>query len=184
MYITANSRVAEYDINLLVQGPSKNIQIKPTSQPPLSENDIFSLLALGYTTHADQTLSSETQQKQAGIEALATITNQSQFNKKIQDTFGLTVQLAPSIDSTKNIAVPKVVVSKQIQKKINASYSRPLSGDNLTNEFKLQYLFNPNFSVNLNYQNSERNQQENIQNYNQNENGIFGSDVEYKLEFK
>lgn len=184
IYITANSRVAEYDINLLVQGSSKNVQIKPTSQPPLSENDIFSLLALGYTTRGDQTLSSEMQQRQAGIEALATITNQSQFNKKIQNTFGLTVQLAPSIDSTKNIAIPKVVVSKQLQKKLNASYSRPLSGDNLVNEFKLQYLFNPNFSVNLNYQNSERNQQENIQNYNQNESGILGSDVEYKLEFK
>lgn len=183
IYITANSRVAEYDISLLIQGPSKNIQIKPSSQPPLSENDIFSLLALGYTTQADQTLSSETQQNQAGIEALATITNSSQFNKKIQNTLGLTVQLAPSVDSTKNIAVPKVVVSKQLQKKLSASYSRPLSGD-LSNEFKLQYLFNPNFSVNLNYQNSERNQLENIQNYNQNENGVFGSDLEYKLEFK
>lgn len=184
IYASANARVSEYDINLLAQGPAKNVQIKPTSQPPLSEPDIFSLLALGYTTHADQTLSSETQQRQAGIEALATITNQSEINKKIQNTFGLTVQLAPSIDSTKNIAVPKVVVSKQLQKNLNASYSRPLTGDSLTNEVKLQYLFNPNFSVNLNYQNTENNQQQNIQNTNINESGVFGSDLEYKLEFK
>lgn len=186
LYITANSRVSDYDITLLVQGiPSKNMSIKPTSQPPLSEADIFSLLALGLTSSKmDQNLSSETQQKQTGLEVLAAISNQSQINKKFQEKFGLTVQLAPSVDSTKNIAVPKVVVSKKLQKNINASYSRPLGSESQAQEWKLQYLFNPNKSVILNYQNKDTTQQEQIRNSNTNDTGILGLDFEYKKEFK
>lgn len=186
VYMTANARVSEYDVNLLVQGvPSKSLVIKPTSQPPLSEPDIFSLLALGLTSSKmDQNLSSETQRTQTGLEVLSVISNQSQINKKFQEKFGLTVQLAPSVDSTKNIAVPKVVVSKKIQKNVNASYSRPLTGDTQNQEWKLQYLFNPNKSIILNYQNVESNQQDQTKNPNANDQGILGLDFEYKKEFK
>jgi translocation and assembly module TamB len=186
IYMTANSRVSDYDINLLVQGvPSKNLTIKPTSQPPLSESDIFSLLALGLTSSKlDQNLSSETQQQQTGLEIIATSVNQSQINKKFQEKFGLTVQLAPSVDSTKNIAVPKVVVSRKIQKNVNASYSRPLTGDTQNQEWKLQYLFNPNKSLILNYQNIESDKQDQLRNNTSNETGILGLDFEYKKEFK
>lgn len=184
VYMTANARVSDYDISLLVQGvPSKNLSIKPTSQPPLTEPDIFSLLALGLTSKTDQNLSSETQQKQTGLEVLAAISNQSTINKKFQEKFGLTLQLAPTVDSTKNIAVPKVVVSKKIQKNVNASYSRPLTGDTQNQEWKLQYLFNPNKSIILNYQNVESSQQE-TKNPNANDQGILGLDFEYKKEFK
>ena len=94
------------------------------------------------------------------------------------------MQLAPSVDSTRNIAVPKVVVSKNILKKLNASYARPLTGDNQNHEIKLHYLFNPNWSGILNYQNKETNDTDGtIQNLNQNE-GILGGDFEYKKEFK
>lgn len=185
IYITANSRVSDYDINLLVQGPAKNLSIQPTSQPPLSKDDIFSLLALGITSSKiDQNLSSETQQQQTGLEVLAAISNKSQLNKKIQEKLGLTVQLAPTVDSTKNIAVPKVVVSKKLQKNVNASFSRPLSGESQNQEWKLQYLFNANRSVILNYQNKEATQQEQIRNSNTNDTGVLGFDFEYKKEFK
>ena len=185
IYISALARVSDYDINILVQGPAKAPLIAATSQPPLSKGDIFSLLALGMTsTKMDQNLSSDLQQKQTEIEVIAALTNQSQFNKKIQQTLGLNVQLAPSVDSTRNIAVPKVVVSKQIIKKLNASYAKPLTGDQ-NQEVKLQYLFNPHWSGILNYQNKETNQQDlSPQNQNQNEKGILGGEFEYKKEFK
>ncbi len=186
IYISALARISDYDINLLVQGvPNKNMVLKPTSQPPLSEPDIFSLLALGMTsTKLDQNLSSKVQQEQTSIELLASITNQSTINKKIQEKLGLNVQLAPSVDSTRNIAVPKVVVSRKLLKKLNASYARPLSGDNQNHEVKLHYLFNPSWSGILNYQNKETSDRDTtLQKQNQNE-GVLGGDLEYKKEFK
>ncbi len=184
LYISANARVSDYDINLLVQGPAKNPAIKATSQPPLTEPDLFSLLALGVTSQTDQNLSSDTQQKQTGLEVLAALSNQSQFNKKIQEKLGLTVQLAPSIDSTKNIAVPKVVVSKKLSEKFNASYSKPFTGNDQNQEIKLQYLYNNNISLLLNYQNKDTIQQDQISNTNTNTKGIWGLDLEYRDEFK
>lgn len=184
LYISANARISDYDINLLIQGPAKNPLIKPTSQPPLSESDIFSLLALGVTSKSDQNLSSDTQQKQTGLEVLAAISNQSQLNKKIQEKLGLTVQLAPSIDSTKNIAVPKVVVSKKLSEKFNASYSKPFTGNDQNQEVKLQYLYNPKISLHLNYQNKDTIQQDQISNINTDSKGIWGLDLEYRNEFK
>jgi translocation and assembly module TamB len=80
IYISASARVSDYDISLLVQGLAKNLTITPTSQPPLSQNDIFTLLALGVTNQANQSLSSDTQQKQTGLEVLAALSNQSQLN--------------------------------------------------------------------------------------------------------
>lgn len=184
IYVTANARVSDYDINLLVQGmANKNLSIKPTSQPPLSENDIFSLLALGITNQ-NQNLSSDTQQKQTGLEVLAAISNQSQLNKKIQQKLGLNVQLAPSIDSTKNIAVPKVVVSKKISNKVNASYSKPFTGNDQNQEIKLQYLYNNTVSFHLNYQNKDTLQQDQISNANTVNKSILGLDLEYRDEFK
>lgn len=185
IFISASARVSDYDVNLLISGQAKNLSIKPTSQPPLSENDIFSLLALGFTSSKqDQNLTSETQQKQTGLEVIAALSNQSQFNKKVQEKLGLNVQIAPAVDSTKNIAVPKIVVSKKITKKVNASYSRPLTGSQQSNEVKLQWLFHPDYSLNLNYQNqTDANETSIIQN-NKNDTGNYGVDLEYKKEFK
>jgi translocation and assembly module TamB len=183
IYISASSRVSDYDISLLVQGLAKNLTITPTSQPPLSQNDIFTLLALG-VTNENQNLSSDTQQRQTGLEVLAAISNQSQLNKKIQEKLGLTLQLAPSIDSTKNIAVPKVVVSKKINKKINASYSKPFTGNDQNQEVKLQYLYNNNVSFQLNYQNIDTTEQDQITNSNNKNKSILGLDLEFRDEFK
>lgn len=185
IYITANARVTDYDINLLVQGRAKSLSIKPTSQPPLNENEIVTLLALGLTTaKQDQSLSSDTQTQQTGLEVLAALGNQSQFNKKIQEKLGLNVQLSPSIDSTKNIAVPKVIVSRKLGKKVNASYARPLTGTQESNEVKLQWLFHPDFSLNLNYQNQTVEEENNVIQNNANDKGFYGVDLEYKKEFK
>ena len=184
IFMNANARVSDYDINLQIQGPAKSLDIQPTSQPSLSREDIFSLLALGYTASKnDQVLSSDIQQKQTGLEVLAALSNQSELNKKLQQKLGLNVQLSPSIDSTRNIAVPKVTVSKKLSSKVTTSYSRPLTGDQQENEVRMQYLWSKDISLILNYQNQGADQQTNILQNNKNDTGIGGIDLEFKKEF-
>ena len=181
--ISSNARITDYDINLTVQGRAKSLDIKTTSQPFLSREDIISLLALGYiSSKSDQTLSSDAQQQQTGLEVLAALSNQSKLNKKLEQKLGLNVQLAPSIDSTRNIAVPKVIVSKKLNKKVTTSYSRPLTGDRQENEVRLQYLLQKNLSLILNYQN-QTNQQNSIIDNKKTDDGVGGIDLEYKKEF-
>ncbi|HEX4926006.1 MAG TPA: translocation/assembly module TamB domain-containing protein, partial [Bdellovibrionales bacterium] len=45
-----SKRTRQYEVNLLLQGTQKNTRITLTSQPPLEEHDIISLLALGVTS--------------------------------------------------------------------------------------------------------------------------------------
>ena len=183
--INAFGKVSDYDITLDILGTGKNPQITATSQPFLAEKDIFSLLALGYTeSQTNQTLSSEAQQTQTGLEVLSVIGNQSELSKKIQSRLGLNVQLAPSVDSTRNVAVPKVIVTKEINKKVQTSFSRTLTGDQQNNEVKLQWLFRPDTSVILNYQNQPRLQDDNIIYKEQNDIGVGDVGIEYKKEFK
>lgn len=184
IYINSNARISDYDINLIVQGKAKSLDIRPTSQPYLAREDIISLLALGYTSSKnDQALSSDVQQQQTGLEVLAALSNQSSLNKKLEQKLGLNVQLAPSIDSTRNIAVPKVIVSKKLNKKVTTSISRPLTGDSQESEVRLQYLWTRNWSVILNYQNQTNQQQNSILQNTQTDTGIGGIDLEFKKEF-
>lgn len=184
IYINSNARISDYDINLIVQGKAKSLDIRPTSQPYLSREDIISLLAIGYTASKnDQTISSDVQQQQTGLEVLAALSNQSSINKKLEQKLGLNVQLAPTIDSTRNIAVPKVIVSKKLNKKITTSISRPLTGDSQESEVRLQYLWTRNWSVILNYQNQTNQQQNSILQNTQTDTGIGGIDLEFKKEF-
>lgn len=181
--ISSNARISDYDVSLIAQGKAKNLDIKTTSQPYLSREDIISLLALGYTSSkSEQNLNSDLQQQQTGLEVLAALSNQSQINKKLEQKLGLNVQLTPSVDSTKNIAVPKVVVSKKLSKKVTTSYSRPLTGENQENEIRLQYLWRKDWSLILNYQNQTTQDNSIIQNK-KSDDGIGGIDLEFKKEF-
>lgn len=186
LYISANSRVNEYDINLLVQGPSKNLIVKTTSSPPLSEQDIFSLLALGVTSSKlDQSFSSNAQQQQTGYEIGSAIISQSGIDRQFREKLGVTFQFGSYFDSTKNITVPKITLSRNIRKKLDASFSRTLGEQNV-NEARLQYSINNNVSAIGSWQAKEV--QEGAggagSRFNQKETEILGIDLEYKKEFK
>jgi translocation and assembly module TamB len=184
LYISAQSRVSDYDINLLVQGPAKNLKnIRLTSVPPLSEQDIVSLLALGVTsTRMDQSVGSRDQAAQTGYELGFAIFSQT-VNKQFQDRLGVNVQFTSSFDSTRNISVPKVTVSRKLSNKVNASLSRAL-GEQDTNEAKLQYLINQNVSAIGSYQDTSNLQSQGINGGENRKENIFGLDLEFKKEFK
>jgi translocation and assembly module TamB len=184
LYVSATSRISDYDINLLAQGPAKNLRdIRLTSVPPLSEQDIVSLLALGVTsTRMDQAVGSREQAAQTGYELGFAIFSQT-VNKQFQDRLGLNVQFTSSFDSTRNISVPKMTVSRKISNKVNASLSRSL-GSEQSNEMKLQYLINQNVSAIGSYQDTSNPSSQGLATGEASRLNIFGLDLEFKKEFK
>ena len=64
--LDATARVENYDITIGVHGTSTSLKPTYRSEPPLTEADIFSLLALGKTQEEAQI--SSTQQTQAGTD--------------------------------------------------------------------------------------------------------------------
>jgi len=152
LFISAQTRVDNYDVSLLVQGSAKEPTILLSSQPPLSDNDLTSLLALGVTSSKMETVKSNFQQEQTRNEAFAAAFQSTGLSKKVQSATGFNVQLSNTFDTTRNISVPKFTVSRKLNKKTSASVAFPVTGDQKTPEGKVQYSLTDNFSVNGSYE--------------------------------
>lgn len=183
LFISAQTRIEDYDISLLVQGTAKDPTVRLSSQPPLAENDIISLLALGVTSAKLATVVSREQQTQTANEVFAAAFQSTGLTQKVQAATGFNVQLSNSFDTTRNISVPKFTISRRINQKTNATVAFPVTGDQKTPEGKLQYNLNDNFSINGSYE-TKKFEQSNTNTDIRETPSILGLDLEFKREFR
>lgn len=190
IYLTAKSRINEYDITILIQGPAKSITPRFSSTPPLSDRDIASLIALGVTSQGleRQVENTQTSKENSSEKNLATavggILTQSEVFRSIQDKTGVQVQLSSSYDDTKNVSVQKVTLSKKLTDRIKASATQ-VQGAKTAKEYSLQYSLTDNVSAIGRYE--DRSPSENpstIDSAARESQSIFGIDLEFKKEFK
>lgn len=184
LFLSARSRVQDYDISLIVQGLAKNPSLRLTSTPPLAENDIISLLALGITsTKLEQNVQSAEQAKQTATEVFGSVLNQT-VGRGFQNTTGFNIQVSNSYDSTKNISVPKLTFKRQLGRKTSVQLSRLISSGGDTNDVKIQYELNQNLSAVGSFE--SRNNQESTTEKTQakDQQSIFGLDLVFRREFK
>jgi len=183
LYISAQSRINEYDVTLLAQGPSKNPGIRLTSVPPLPEQDIISLIALGVTSSAmDQNLQSRQQAEQLGVEIGGAVLAKP-ISQKLESAFGLNLQITSQYDSTRNISVPKVTLSRRLSDRVKVSGSRPVR-DSQSYDLKLEYLINSNWTAIGSFESRGTEENTTLQSIQPESQSIFGLDLEFKREFK
>lgn len=183
LFISAQTRVETFDVSLLVQGTAKEPTIRLSSVPPLSDNDLTSLLALGVTSSQLADVKSSDQQTQTANEVFAAAFQSTGLSKKVQSATGFNVQLSNSFDTTRNISVPKFTVSRKLNKKTNASVAFPVTGDQKTPEGRIQYTLTDAFSINGSYESRKFDQS--TTNSEQREiPSILGLDLEFSKEFK
>lgn len=184
LYITATARIDEYDITVLAQGPAKNMTIRLSSVPPLPENDIISLIALGVTSSAmDQNVQSKQQAEQLGAEIGGAVLAKP-INRQLEAATGFNFAVTNQYDSTRQISVPKVTVSRRLSEKVKVSASRPVR-ESQSYELRLEYQINSNINAIGSYESRGFEENQTIQ---QSPDGatqnIFGLDLEFKREFK
>lgn len=182
LFVNATSRINDYDITLIAQGSAKNPTIRLTSIPPLSEQDIISLIALGVTSSAQQNLQSRNQAEQTGFE-IGAATLAKPLSKQLQNTFGLDLQFTSQFDATRNISVPKVTLSRSISERLKASGSRAV-GDDPSYDIKLEYQLNNNWMAVGSYESRGTQENTSLQGTARETLSIFGLDLEFKREFK
>lgn len=185
LYFTARSLVDKYEVNLILQGNSKDLQLSMTSQPPLPEADIISLLALGVTSQKlDSQIQSNQQAAQTGYQLGTAIISANPLNKEIKQSLGVDVKFSSGFDDTKNVALPRVTVSKDIiPRKLNASATSSFS-ENQRYDVRFQYLLNEKLSTVVTYEKTENQSGSSVTGSSDSQNSIFGLDLEYKVEFK
>lgn len=190
IYLTATTRKTEvsqdeqlhtkettYDINMLVQGKGPVPQIALSSQPPLSEREIVSLLALGLTTaNLDERNPSDRQAANTSSAIGAALLKRA-GEKSLKENLGVEVKVStqPTPDTASS---PKVTFSKQLTPKFGASASSTIQA-NPANSARLEYKVNKNISVIGGWDGREYTQEQISPITN-----VFGLDLEYKMQFK
>jgi translocation and assembly module TamB len=124
--LTATAHVEDYDITIGLNGtPSK---LTPTfrSEPPLSEQDVFALLALGRTQEEQQIYSA--QQTQGGgnpiADALLGGALNATVSSRIQKLFGGgSVKIDPNFVSGTGNSTARITVEEQVSKNATLTYA-------------------------------------------------------------
>lgn len=177
----------DYDIRLLAQGKAKNPRLTLESQPPLSDREIVSLLALGMTsTTVGEGYRQGDQQSAAAPGVIGTQLGaqlfESQLGKQFKDRLGVDVKIGTSFNTDENASFPKVTFSKQWTPKFEASASRTIE-PNPTSDVKLEYKFNRNASVIGFWEGKQEDASQQSLNRQSDESKV-GLDLEYRIEFK
>ncbi len=178
LYISASSRVKEYDVGLTLQGSSENPSIDLSSQPPLTKENIISLLTLGLTT--EELEQTTTQVYQSSVQLGTQIFTKSALGDTLKNPFGLKFQISSEND-TINTGAPKFTVSKQWTPRLLVKGSQTL-GQKSKTEGVLEYQVNENWSSILWMEQTELEQ--GISQTQEDTPEKVGIDMRYKVEFK
>ncbi len=182
VYSEANVRVKNHDISLLLQGYADNYKINLSSQPPLTEQDIVSLLALGITTDELESYDSEEQITQQSYEIGSALISNNPLGNEIKKKYGVEVKFSSAIDDS-NTLNPKIIVSKKWSPRLNTSTSRTF-GTEVKQDVKVQYQLNNSLSVIGSWEGKEFTEEAQFLDTESENTDILGLDLEYRVNFK
>lgn len=164
---TAEGKVRDYVVQILVQGNTTDFKVTMTSSPPLSELDIASLLSLGLT-------SKEFQERGGGAPAYGAASLLSrEVEGKFKDYIGFDrFHIDPYYSKVTGSTEPKLTVGKDLSDDVLVIYSRGLSGTG-EQEVQMEYKLYRNFSVLGGWSS-----------FGESEAGDLGADMKFRFEFR
>jgi translocation and assembly module TamB len=147
--INATARVETYDITVGLQGSMSNLKPTYRSEPPLSEADIFALLALGRTQEEAQLY--QEQEVQQGANPTTSALLGGALNATVSNRIGKlfgggTVKIDPAFVGTLGNSTARITVQKQLLRQLGVTYATNV---NSTAQQLLQgqYDLTPNVSL-------------------------------------
>lgn len=186
---SSDAETDDYDISLLMQGSPNEPLINLTSQPPLAEHELISLLTLGFISsntddddNVDQTQKVTNTSVQLGSALINKQISETAFSKAVQDSLGVEFGFSSSFDTDNDDYVHKLYIKKHWSPKFSTSASRSTGKDREVN-VEAEYKLNRNLSVIGTWDNKEDTTTNSTSSDN-NANDYFGLDLEYKLEFE
>jgi translocation and assembly module TamB len=124
--LEASAHVEDYDVIIGLHGTPEKLVPTFRSEPPLSEQDVFSLLALG-RTQEEQAIYSE-QQSQAGVNSTADSLLGGALNATISSRInklfgGGSVKIDPTFVSGSGNSTARITVQQQVSKNGTVTYA-------------------------------------------------------------
>ena len=147
--LDATARVETYDVTVGLHGTTTNLKPTYRSEPPLTEADIFSLLALGRTQEEAQI--SQEQETAAGTDpttsALLGGALNATVSSRVSKLFGgASVKIDPAFVGTLGGSSARITVQQQLNQQITLTYATNVnySAEQL---IQVAYQLTPNTSI-------------------------------------
>ncbi|MGP8259103.1 MAG: translocation/assembly module TamB domain-containing protein [Acidobacteriaceae bacterium] len=147
--VNATARVESYDITVGLQGTLSNLKANYRSDPPLSEADIFALLALGRTQEEAQLY--QEQQLEAGTNSTSSALLGGALNQTVGNRIGKlfgggSVKIDPAFVGTLGNSAARITVQQQISRQLSVTFATNV---NYTAQqlMQAQYDLTPNESI-------------------------------------
>lgn len=193
----ANSVIGEHRVTVELLGPVQKYKFNLSSEPSLSQSDILSLIAFGYTEDLSNNLSDAQKESmtRAGVGSL--IFDSFKINETLKNEFGLEVNLGTEISQVegsylqrsnsdgesgdgKVSSSTKVELTKKINDAMSLSVTSTVGNTSQQKQsVNLNYNINKNVSVEGVYESKSTDEVETI-----NSDTSFGTDVKWKWSFK
>lgn len=164
---TAEGKIRDYTIQILVQGNINDLKVTMTSSPSLSELDIASLISFGLTVE-------ELQKRGGGAPIYGAV---SILSREVEDRFKDYIgfdrfHIDPYYSKVTGTSEPKLTVGKNLSDDILLIYSRGLSGTG-EQEAQMEYKLYRNFSLLGGWSSFGASSQ-----------GDMGADMKFRFEFR
>jgi len=193
----ATSNINNYKLNLKVLGPVDSYNLDLSSDPSLSQSDILSLIAFGYTEDLSNNLSDSEKESMTRAGVGSIIFDSFKINETLKNEFGLQINLGTAIskeegsylsqrnaEGATSVGRINSATTFEIKKKLNDAMSLSVSstvGNSSAQKqsMNLNYNINNNISVEGVYESKSKNDIESL-----NDDNSVGADVKWKWSFK
>jgi translocation and assembly module TamB len=196
--INAETVIDSYNLKSGIVGDLKNLNINFISDPPLAQEDIFSLLAIGVTLKKTRNLGASAINNVTSLGLGSFLLDQTGINNSLDETLGVKVSIAPEIinDETSLLegrvnqsvgdvqsrvrSATKIRLTKRISNSLDMSYSSTLGGSlDQRQEMNLNLKVDKNIMIQGVYQTQSSDNSENTDTTNS-----MGLDLIWKKTFK
>ena len=147
--LDATARVENYDVTVGLHGTTTNLKPTYRSEPPLSEADVFALLALGRTQEESQLY--QEQQIQAGTDPTTSSLLGGALNatvsNRVSKLFGVgSVKIDPAFVGTLGNSSARITVQQQLSRQLTLTYATNVNSS-AEQLIQVQYQVSPNVSI-------------------------------------
>ena len=150
--LDATAHIENYDVTIGVHGSAKNLKLTYRSEPPLSQADIFNLLALGRTQEEAQINSQQLQQQgeDPTTNALLGGALNATVSNRVNKLFGGTgqVKIDPAFVGALGTSSARITVTEQLSRQITVTFATNVNSE-AEQLIQLQYQIDPNKSVQI-----------------------------------
>jgi len=147
--LDATARVENYDLTIGVHGTATNLKPTYRSEPPLTEADIFNLLALGRTQEEAQLY--QEQQSQIGADPTTSALLGGALNATVASRVGKlfgagSVKIDPAFIGTLGNSSARITVSEPLSKQVTLVFATNVN-ETAQQLIQVQYQLNAEYSI-------------------------------------